>query len=83
MTGVIDVCGAMEILLQKKKAGKFGKVLQEAALVVAPDLYVCELRLFQNFSFWKSYLRFSRKTSQKAGFSKPFPKLTEFWKWLN
>ena len=40
------------------------------------------LRLFQNFSFWKSYLRFSRKTSQKAGFSKPFPKLTEFWKWL-
>jgi predicted nucleic acid-binding protein len=51
MTGAIDVCGAMEILLQKKKADKFGKVLQEAALVVAPDLYVSEL----TNAFWKYY----------------------------
>ena len=51
MTGAIDVCGAMEILLQKKKAGKFGKVLQEATLVVAPDLYVSEL----TNTIWKYY----------------------------
>jgi len=39
----IDVCGAMEILMQREKAEGFGKALQEAALVVAPDLYVAEL----------------------------------------
>ena len=39
----VDVCGAMEILMQREKAEKFGKALQEAALVVAPDLYVSEL----------------------------------------
>ena len=39
----IDVCGAMEILMQREKAEKFGKALQEATLVVAPDLYVSEL----------------------------------------
>jgi len=43
MNGAIDVCGAMEILLHKEKAGKFSKVLYESTLVVAPDLYVCEL----------------------------------------
>ena len=43
MTCSIDVCGAMEILLQKEKSRKFCKVLQEAAFVTAPDLYVCEL----------------------------------------
>jgi hypothetical protein len=41
MTGAIDVCGAMEILLQKKKAGKFGKVLQEATLVVKNRVQIC------------------------------------------
>ena len=43
MIVAIDVCGAMEILMQREKAKKFGKVLQEAALVVAPDLYIPEL----------------------------------------
>jgi predicted nucleic acid-binding protein len=43
MTGSIDVCGAMEILLRKEKAEKFSEILQEAALVVAPDLYISEL----------------------------------------
>jgi predicted nucleic acid-binding protein len=43
MTAAIDVCGAMEILLQKAKARKFSRVLQEAELVTAPDLYVAEL----------------------------------------
>jgi predicted nucleic acid-binding protein len=51
MTGVIDVCGAMEILLQKEKADKFSKALQEAALVIVPDLYVSEL----TNTLWKYY----------------------------
>ncbi|MDR2370031.1 MAG: type II toxin-antitoxin system VapC family toxin [Treponema sp.] len=49
MTGSIDVCGAMEILLQKDKAVQFSKILQEAALVIAPDLYISEL----TNTFWK------------------------------
>jgi predicted nucleic acid-binding protein len=51
MIGSIDVCGAMEILLQKEKAVKFSKVLQEAALIIAPDLYISEL----TNTFWKYY----------------------------
>jgi predicted nucleic acid-binding protein len=51
MTGAIDVCGAMEILLQKEKADKFSKILQEAALIIAPDLYISEL----TNTFWKYY----------------------------
>ena len=43
MTVVMDVSGAMEILLQKEKAGKFHKILHESTLVIAPDLYVSEL----------------------------------------
>jgi predicted nucleic acid-binding protein len=43
MIGSIDVCGAMEILLRKEKADKFGKILQEAELIIAPDLYISEL----------------------------------------
>jgi len=49
MTAVIDVCGAMEVLLRKEKAGTFSKVLREAALVTAPDLYIAEL----SNTFWK------------------------------
>jgi predicted nucleic acid-binding protein len=49
MTGSIDVCGAMEILLQKEKADKFGKILQDAELIIAPDLYISEL----TNTFWK------------------------------
>ena len=41
----------MEILLQKEKAGKFSKSLQEALLVVAPDIYVAEL----TNTLWKYY----------------------------
>ncbi|MDR1362694.1 MAG: type II toxin-antitoxin system VapC family toxin [Spirochaetaceae bacterium] len=51
MTAVIDVCGAMEILLQKEKSPQFSKTLQEAALVIAPDLYVSEL----TNTLWKYY----------------------------
>ncbi|MDR1287496.1 MAG: type II toxin-antitoxin system VapC family toxin [Treponema sp.] len=51
MTGVLDVCGAMEILLQKEKADAFGNIVQEAALVIAPDLYISEL----TNTLWKYY----------------------------
>ena len=51
MIAVIDVCGVVEILLHKEKAGKFYKTLQEATLVVAPDLYVSELTNV----LWKYY----------------------------
>ncbi|MDR1788549.1 MAG: hypothetical protein LBR16_08910 [Treponema sp.] len=43
MTVVIDVCGAMEILMHKAKAYSFSEALKNAALVLAPDLYVPEL----------------------------------------
>jgi hypothetical protein len=33
----------MEILLQKEKAEKFSKILQEATLIIVPDLYISEL----------------------------------------
>ena len=52
MTGAIDVSGAIEILLQKEKSDKFSKILQEATLIVAPDLYVSEL----TNTIWKYYL---------------------------
>jgi len=43
MIGTIDVCGAVEILLQKEKSAQFSRILQEAATILAPDLYVSEL----------------------------------------
>ena len=51
MIAVVDVSGAVEILLKKEKAVKFNKTLQEAELVIAPDLYVSEL----TNAFWKYY----------------------------
>ena len=43
MTVTIDVSGTIVILLHKTKARKFSRVLQEAELVTAPDLYIAEL----------------------------------------
>jgi len=53
MTVVIDVSGAMEVLLQREKAEKICKILQESTLVITPDLYVSELTntLWKYFSF--------------------------------
>jgi predicted nucleic acid-binding protein len=51
MIAVIDACGAAEILLDKEKADKFYKAMQEATLVAAPDLYVSEL----TNTLWKYY----------------------------
>jgi len=41
-----------------------------------------DVRIFQNFSFWKINLKFNGKTGLWTVFPKPFPKLTEFWKRL-
>ena len=43
MTVIIDTSGAIEVLLQKGKAIKFSKILQESTLVLAPDLFIPEL----------------------------------------
>ena len=51
MIGILDVSGAVEILLQKEKASKFSKVFLETAVVAAPDLYVSEL----TNTFWRYY----------------------------
>jgi hypothetical protein len=37
------------------------------------------VRLFQNFSFWNSFLEFDRKTGLLAGFPKLVSKPTGFW----
>ncbi|GHV93893.1 hypothetical protein AGMMS50293_02130 [Spirochaetia bacterium] len=43
MTVVIDVCGMAQILFQQEKTDKFSKLLAEADLILAPDLFVSEL----------------------------------------
>ncbi len=43
MIGILDVSGAMEILLQREKAHQFSTILQDASLILAPDLYISEL----------------------------------------
>ena len=49
---VIDVSGAIEILLHKEKYEKFNNILQSSARVIAPDLYVSEL----TNTLWKYYI---------------------------
>ncbi|WP_461247529.1 type II toxin-antitoxin system VapC family toxin [Treponema sp. R6D11] len=49
MNVIIDVSGSVEILLKKEKFKKFDKLLQEAKIVLAPDLYISEL----SNTFWK------------------------------
>ena len=51
MTVTLDVSGSVDILLQKEKAAKFSEVLEEATLILAPDLYISEL----SNTFWKYY----------------------------
>jgi len=49
MIAVVDACVVVGILLQKEKNRKFYQILQEAELVITPDLYVSEL----TNAFWK------------------------------
>jgi predicted nucleic acid-binding protein len=43
MIVVLDVSGVSQIIFHKEKMEKFDIALQEASLVMAPDLYVSEL----------------------------------------
>lgn len=49
MIAVLDTSAAVEILLQKDKSRKFQAQCQQAAWVVAPDLFVSEI----SNVFWK------------------------------
>ena len=49
MMAVVDASGIMQILLKTDKMERFNAILQEASLVLAPDLYVTELTNV----FWK------------------------------
>ncbi|WP_461246275.1 type II toxin-antitoxin system VapC family toxin [Treponema sp. R6D11] len=49
MNVIIDVSGSTEILLRKEKSKKFDDLLQEAKIVLTPDLYISEL----SNTFWK------------------------------
>jgi predicted nucleic acid-binding protein len=49
MLAVLDVSAVTQILLHNAKMDKFNAVLQEAALVLAPDSYISEL----TNTFWK------------------------------
>lgn len=51
MIAVLDVSGAIEIILQKQKKDLFNDRYKNAAWVVAPDLYVSEL----SNVLWKYY----------------------------
>ena len=51
MTVVMDVSGAVTILLKREKADKFLDTLQGSTMVIAPDLYVSELTNV----LWKYY----------------------------
>ena len=51
MTIVLDVSGVMQILLNKNKAAIFDEIIQEADLVLAPNIYVSEL----TNALWKHY----------------------------
>jgi predicted nucleic acid-binding protein len=56
MNVVIDVSGAAEILLKKEKVKKFDKLLQDATLVYAPELYISELsNVFWKYTVFKNY----------------------------
>ena len=56
MNLIIDVSGAAEILLKKEKSKKFDKVLQEAKIVFAPDIYISELsNVFWKYTVIKNY----------------------------
>ena len=43
MTVILDVSGVMHLLLNKNKAEIFDEIIQEADLVLAPNIYISEL----------------------------------------
>jgi len=51
MIVVLDVSGAIEIILKKDKSEKFNSEFESASWVIAPDLYISEL----SNVLWKYY----------------------------
>ncbi len=51
MITVLDVSGAIEILLQKEKKAKYEKMYKQASWVIAPDLFISEI----SNVLWKYY----------------------------
>ena len=43
MISILDVSGAIQIILEKEKAEKFDRAINESDWVIAPDLYVSEI----------------------------------------
>ena len=43
MIAVLDVSGAIQVILQKDKCQRFDEKIKESSWVVAPDLYISEL----------------------------------------
>jgi predicted nucleic acid-binding protein len=51
MIAVVDVSGAIQIILQKEKSSKFKEIIKRASTRLAPDLFISEL----TNTFWKYY----------------------------
>ena len=51
MISILDVSGAIQIILEKEKAKKFDKAINDAEWVISPDLYVSEI----SNVLWKYY----------------------------
>jgi len=43
MIAILDVSGAIQIILEKEKAEKFDQAFKDSEWVLAPDLYVSEI----------------------------------------
>ena len=43
MISILDVSGAIQVILEKEKAEKFDKIIKSSEWVIAPDLYVSEI----------------------------------------
>lgn len=43
MISILDVSGAIQVILEKEKAEKFDKIIKSSEWVLAPDLYVSEI----------------------------------------
>jgi predicted nucleic acid-binding protein len=51
MIVILDVSGTMQVVLKKEKFNKFKEEIDNASLVLAPDLYISEL----TNTLWKYY----------------------------
>jgi predicted nucleic acid-binding protein len=64
MIAVLDVCGAMEIIFETPKMGKFNNIVDNAEIVLSSDLYIPEL----TNTLWKYYKAGQLSVSQCSQF---------------